>query len=184
MDLMTVVGIAAALAMDAFATAAAVIAGMPFPTYRHSFRLCWHFGLFQAGMPVLGWFGGSALSASSFNMFTRWTATGLLVLIGVKMLWEAGKNDRRQGRYDPTRGWSLVGLSLATSLDALAAGISIGLMGERIWFPATIIGLITLCLTYIGVRLGRKAGDRLGPWAERIGGVVLMVIGARILIFN
>ncbi len=181
MDFPTLFGIALALAMDAFATAAVVAAGIHRLTYRHTFRLAWHFGLFQAGMPVIGWWGGAALS-SHLTLLAHWFATGLLVMIGLRMIWESRRTKEMHESYDPTRGWSLVALSLATSIDALAAGISLGLIGVSIWMPALFIGLVTISLTYIGVRIGRGAGNLLGPWSERIGGVVLIVIGIRILI--
>ena len=183
MDLLTLIGIALALAMDAFATAAAVVAGLRRPTYRHTFRLSWHFGLFQAGMPVLGWLGGTALTSLT-RLFTRVVATCLLGMIGLKMIWDAGRSEKKFDRYDPTRGWSLVALSLATSIDALAVGISIGLMGDSIWVPAGVIGVITMVVTYVGVRIGKKAENLMGPWAERLGGAVLIAIGIRISFFS
>lgn len=181
MDLLTLFGLALALAMDAFATAAVVAAGLRQLTYRHMFRLAWHFGFFQAGMPVIGWWGGTALS-SFMTLFAHFIATGLLVGIGLRMIWESCSSEKTHKDYDPTRGWSLVGLSLATSIDALATGISLGLIGVSIWMPAAFIGLVTIVLTCIGVRIGRGAGHLLGPWSERIGGAVLIVIGVRILI--
>ena len=75
-----------------------------------------------------------------------------------------------------------MGLSIATSLDALAVGVSLGLIGLSIWVPAAIIGAVALVLTYVGTHIGRRAGSSLGQWAERIGGVVLIAIGSRILI--
>jgi len=181
LDILTLSGLALALAMDAFATAAVVAAGLHSLTYRHTFRLAWHFGLFQAGMPILGWWGGTAIS-SVLAFFAHLTATGLLVIIGLRMMWQSRTPDKMHDGYDPSRGWSLVGLSIATSIDALAAGISLGLIGVSIWMPAAFIGLITISLTYIGVRIGRRAGRFLGPWSERIGGIVLILIGIRILI--
>ncbi len=168
--------------MDAFATAAAVIAGVPNPTYRHTFRLAWHFGFFQAGMPVLGWLGGSALSSLT-HLLTRSAATVLLLIIGIRMIREAGKPREDSLNRDATRGWALVALSLVTSMDALAAGACIGLMGRSIWMPAVIIGVVTLLKTYGGVRIGKMAKSNFGPWAERLGGAVLLGIGLRVLIF-
>jgi manganese efflux pump family protein len=82
---------------------------------------------------------------------------------------------------DPTRGWSLVILSIATSLADLAVGASVGLLGFSIWVPAVAIGVVTTLLTVLATRLGRTAGYYLGKWAERVGGLVLMAIGSRIL---
>jgi putative Mn2+ efflux pump MntP len=179
-DLLTITGIAWALAMDAFAVAAAVAAGLPRLTARHTFRLAWHFGLFQALMPIIGWFGGSALS-SIIGAIGYWIAFALLVFLGLRMIWESRASDGRSKDDDPTRGWRLVGLSVATSIDALTVGVSLGLIGESIWIPAAVIGSVTIALTYFGIRIGHKAGSYVGPWAERIGGTVLILLGTRIL---
>jgi putative Mn2+ efflux pump MntP len=170
-----------ALAMDAFAVAAAVAAGLPRLTARHTFRLSWHFGLFQALMPIIGWFGGQALT-SIIGLLGDWLAFGLLVFLGLRMIRQSIQPEKRGRHYDPTKGWSLVGLSMATSIDAFAVGVSLGLIGLSIWVPAAIIGAVALVLTYVGTHIGRRAGDSLGHWAERIGGVVLIAIGSRILI--
>ena len=131
MDLFTLLGMAWALALDAFAVAAVVAAGLGRITFRHVFRLAWHFGFFQAAMPVAGWFGGTA--ASSFvAAFAHWAAAGLLCLIGLRMIWESRESEEPETGFDPTRGWSLVGLSVATSIDALAVGLSLGLIGISI----------------------------------------------------
>ncbi|MBW1801143.1 MAG: manganese efflux pump [Deltaproteobacteria bacterium] len=181
MDYLTLFGTAWALAMDAFAVAAVVAAGLDRVSFRHIFRLSFHFGLFQAGMPVAGWLGGSVVSSLT-AAFAHWIASGLLAFIGVRMIYESGKSDKCKDGYDPTRGWSLVGLSLATSIDALAVGISIGLMGISIWFPAAVIGIVTMMITYLGARIGHRVGNLIGPWAERIGGLVLIAIGIRIIV--
>ena len=181
LDPLTLFGTAWALAMDAFAVATAVAATLPQLTIRHTFRLSWHFGLFQAGMTVLGWFGGAALSSLMASV-DHWIAFGLLAFLGFRMIRESFLTEERAQNYDPTRGWSLVGLSVATRIDALAVGVSFGLIGHSIWIPSAVIGMVALVLTGAGVLIGRGAGRALGRWAERIGGVVLIGIGTRILI--
>ena len=183
MDLLTILGTAWALAMDAFAVGAAVAAGLPRMTARHTFRLSWHFGLFQALMPIIGWAGGSVVS-SFIGVIGNWIAFALLSFLGIRMIRQSFQKENRSLDYDPTRGWSLMALSMATSLDALAVGVSLGLIGLSIWVPAAVIGAVALILTYIGTHIGRRAGDRLGPWAERLGGLVLVAIGGRILILQ
>ena len=181
MDLLTILGTAWALAMDAFAVATAVAAGLPRMTARHTFRLSWHFGLFQALMPIIGWTAGSVLS-TFIGFIGNWIAFGLLTFLGIRMIRQSFHTDKQSHDYDPTRGWSLIGLSMATSLDALAVGVSLGLIGLSIWVPAAIIGIVALVLTYVGTHIGRRVGSTLGPWAERTGGAVLIAIGGRILI--
>lgn len=167
--------------MDAFAVGAAVAAGLGVITFRHTFRLTWHFGLFQWMMTVIGWYGGEGISRFMSGL-NHWIAFGLLVALGAKMLYESRHPEERAEGFDPTRGWSLVGLSVATSIDALAVGVTFSLVGMSVWMPALVIGIAALLMTFVGMRLGRTAGAHLGGWAERIGGGVLIVIGVRILV--
>lgn len=182
MDSWTILGLAWALAMDAFAVATAIAAGLADRlTSRHTFRLSWHFGLFQSMMTLIGWLGGAGLAALMGGI-DKWLAFGLLSFLGLRMIRQSRHPESQQRSYDPTRGWSLVGLSLATSMDALAVGVSLGLIGVAIWLPAGVIGMVAMVLTYTGTRIGKKAGQHLGQWAEGLGGVVLLIIGCRILI--
>jgi len=183
MDDLTLLGTAVALGMDAFAVGAAVAAGLERLTFRHTFRLTWHFGLFQSLMTFLGWLGGAGLSAFLFGM-NDWIAFGLLLALGVNMIRESMSDEERTDRFDPTRGWSLVGLSVATSIDALAVGVSLSLIGMTILKPALLIGITALLMTFAAMRLGRRAGSHLGQWAERAGGIVLILVGFRILLLN
>lgn len=98
------------------------------------------------------------------------------------MIRQSFKSEDRVSDFDPTRGWSLVGLSVATSIDALAVGLTFGLVGMAIWTPALVIGITASLMTLVGTGLGRRVGIHLGEWAERAGGIVLMVIGIRIVV--
>jgi putative Mn2+ efflux pump MntP len=98
------------------------------------------------------------------------------------MIRQSYHTDDRRRNYDPTRGWSLVGLSVATSIDALAVGLTLGLVDVAIGTPALVIGLTALLMTLAGTGLGRKAGLHLGEWAERMGGAVLILIGIRVVV--
>lgn len=183
MDDLTLFGTAVALGMDAFAVGAAVASGLERLTFRHTFRLTWHFGLFQSLMTFLGWLGGSGLSTFLFGM-NDWIAFGLLLALGVNMIRESMSDEEQTNRFDPTRGWSLVGLSVATSIDALAVGVTLSLVGMTILKPALLIGITALVMTLAAMRLGRRVGSHLGQWAERGGGIVLILVGFRILLFN
>lgn len=183
LDLLTLLGTAIALAMDAFAVATVVSACLPAITSRHIFRLSWHFGFFQGVMPILGWLLGTVFS-SLVASYTYWISTALLVFIGGRMIRESRQEKDESCSYDPTKGWSLVGLSVATSIDALAVGLSIGLLGISIWIPALVICIITIIITCIGMSIGRAAGRFLGPWAEVSGGIILIIIGLRIFLMQ
>lgn len=175
--------IACALAMDAFAVA--LVAGLALEplTRRHVFRLAFHFGLFQALMPVLGWAAGSAvhryIAASD-----HWVACGLLAIVGGRMIRGAfaRPEERTASRTDPTSGWPLVMLSIATSVDALAVGLSLAMIGAAILVPALVIGLVAAGFTATGMLLGRRIGSAWGQRVEVVGGLILIAIGIQIVI--
>jgi putative Mn2+ efflux pump MntP len=168
--------------MDAFAVS--IGAGLTLKTVdaRQTFRLAWHFGLFQAMMPVLGWLAGLSI-ANWIAPVDHWIAFGLLAVIGAKMIYEALKDaDGDAPRSDPTKGWSLVLLSVATSIDALAVGLSLALLDVDIWYPAVVIGLVAGAFTAVGMQLGTRFGALLGRRMEVVGGVILIGIGVQILV--
>lgn len=175
-------GIALGLAMDALAVAIATGIVLGRVSGRQTFRLSWHFGLFQFLMPVIGWLAGLSVEAY-LSGYGPWLAFVLLGFIGGKMIREAlrGPEDERTAASDPTRGISLVLLSLATSVDALAAGLSLGVLRIRIWYPAVVIGIVAGVLTAIGMHVGAPLGNRFGRKIEVLGGLVLIGIGFKIL---
>ena len=183
MSFLTILAIAVALAMDAFAVA--IAAGISLGTigFRQNFRLAWHFGLFQALMPVMGWFAGLTVR-DLIARFDHWVAFALLLFVAQGMLREAfGKKDEDKPFKDPTKGATMVLLSVATSLDALAVGLSLSMIGVSIWMPAAVIGVVACAFTTIGMHLGKtiaKAG-RLQRYADALGGIVLVLIGLNIL---
>lgn len=180
MDAITLFGLALALAMDAFAVALGTGTVLSRLTGRHLFRLGFHFGLFQALMPVLGWLAGLTI-IDWVQAWDHWIAFALLAFIGGRMIFEACSDDEKPDDRDPTRGLNMVMLSIATSIDALAVGFSLSVIGVSIWFPALIIGLVAGILTIIGMLIGKHIGDRWGARVEIIGGVVLIAIGSKIL---
>ena len=195
MTLFAIFALAVALAMDAFAVAVATGIRLGAATGRQTFRLAFHFGLFQFFMPVLGWFLG--LTVRGFiEQWDHWVAFALLGFIGVNMIRESFGQERdaddggsRQAAdalahpSDPTRGFSLIMLSVATSIDALAVGLSFALLNMSVWFPSAVIGVVCAVLTTAGLYLGKtlSRAEALGKRAELIGGLVLLVIGLKIL---
>jgi len=183
MEFSTILLIALALAVDAFAVALAAGVSLCQVNSRQVFRLAWHFGFFQAGMNILGWLGGITVR-SWIESFDHWLAFGLLAFVGGKMIWEAIREAKEEGEgADPTRGRMLLTLSIATSIDSLAVGLSFAVLGVSVWLPSLIIGLVAAGLTVLGLRLGCLVGatSRLGSRAEIIGGLVLIGIGLKIL---
>ncbi len=172
--------IAVGMATDAFAVCLAAGALNETRGPRPAFRLAFHFGLFQFIMPVLGWLAGATMEPLIRN-YDHWLAFGLLGFVGVRMINSALRGHARQSE-DPSRGWTLVLLSVAVSIDALAVGLSLGLLGIFVWYPAIFIGVMTGILSLVGLRVGQGLGSQFGKPAEIIGGVVLIGIGLRILL--
>ena len=181
MDAITLTGLALALAMDAFAVALGTGAVLSRLTGRHLFRLGFHFGLFQALMPVIGWLAGLTIM-QWVEAWDHWIAFSLLAIIGGRMIYEAFSDEEKTDDRDPTKGLSLVLLSIATSIDALAVGFSLSVIGVSIWMPALVIGLVAGILTIVGMLLGGRIGDRWGSRVEIFGGLVLIAIGVKILV--
>jgi len=172
--------IAFGLAMDAFTVSICAGANGKTEGIRPVFRLSFHFGLFQFLMPVAGWYFGSHISEYISN-FDHWIAFILLSYVGIKMIKSGRRNKSEVCTTDFTRGKSLILLSIATSIDALAIGLSLGVLNVDIWYPAIIIGLITSGLSLIGIKVGTKLGISLGGKMEIIGGIFLILIGLKIL---
>lgn len=175
--------IALALAVDAFAVALATGVALPRVSPRHTFRLAWHFGLFQGGMCFLGWAGGLSFR-HLIEAYDHWLAFALLFLVGVRMIHESLTRDGEDtSATDPTKGFSLVILSVATSIDALAVGLSFAFLQTNILLPTLIIGVIAAVLTALGLHLGKmlRHAGRLATIAEISGGLVLIAIGIKIL---
>lgn len=182
MNWVVVLSIALGLAMDAFAVSIAVGSRLERLSFRPLFRLSFHFGLFQFLMPILGWFLGSRVERV-VDSFASWLAFALLAYIGVRMIRESRMAASHNITLsDPTRKWSLVMLSLATSIDALAVGFSMALLGIDLWTAAVVIGVVACVMTAIGMSFGRALGERFGRLMELLGGLILIAIGVKTLI--
>lgn len=181
MDFAAVLLIAIGLAMDAFSVS--VCSGMCFRDMRFygALRMAGFFGAFQAGMPVAGWLGGTLL-AEYISGFDHWIAFGLLAVIGGKMIVESIRRGPEECPPDPLRLGMLLVLSVATSIDALAVGISLAVLDTTIAGPVAVIGLVTFGLSLMGVCLGKRCGDIFHGKIEIVGGVILIGIGLRILL--
>ncbi len=183
MDFISVFLVAIALAVDAFSVAVATGVMLRKVDTRQTFRLAWHFGLFQAGMTLIGWTLGTAIRPFVMNI-APWVAFALLLFVGGRMIYDVlTRKEENEACKDPTRGGTMVFLSVATSIDALAVGLGFSLLEVDAWFPALVIGVVALVLTASGLHLGRLLGSakRIGPVAEIVGGVVLIGIGFNIL---
>jgi len=182
MDLWTVLVIAVGLAMDCFAVSLGVGTTGQANSARPIFRLSFHFGLFQAGMCLVGWLAGSAVLPLIAG-FDHWVALALLAFVGIRMVREGLRGEGQEaGGEDPSRGASLIMLSLATSIDSLAVGLGLAMLRTSILGAALIIGLVSAIFAAVGVLAGGKLGQRFGKRMEIVGGLVLVAIGIRVVI--
>ena len=189
MSFLTVFAIAVALAMDALAVSLTAGIRLRCVDAGHTLRMAGTFGGFQFAMPIIGWALGIGAQKYIEN-YDHWLAFALLAFVGVRMLREAWENRGKPAeecKYaDPTRGSSLWLLGIATSVDALAVGLSLALLKVDVWFPAVIIGVVCFCITAGGLHLGKlicriPALSGLGNKANALGGLVLIAIGLKIL---
>ncbi|MGW8322191.1 MAG: manganese efflux pump MntP [Thermodesulfobacteriota bacterium] len=174
--------IAVGLGMDTFAVG--VGSGTVFepPMKRSVFRLCFHFGLFQSLLFLAGYFAGTSI-VEVIAAWDHYIALGLLLFVGLRMIWEGiSRGDEEAQRADPSRGWRLVILSVATSIDALAVGLSFGVLAREVLFPAVVIGGVSFAMTLVGILLGRRLQASFGKYAEILGGLILIGIGVKIFL--
>ena len=180
MTIFEIIIIAAGLAMDASAVCLSAAAAGFAKDGRAVFRLCFHFGLFQFLMPVLGWFLGINF-VSYFKAFDHWIAFFLLAFVGIRMIREGMDTSSEVQKNDPSRGMTMVLLSVATSIDALAVGLSFAMLDVNIWYPSIIIGVITAGMSFAAIKIGTGLGVLFGKRMKIFGGIVLVIIGSRIL---
>jgi manganese efflux pump family protein len=181
MGLIEILLISVGLAMDAFAVSICAGTNKLTRGRRPTFRLSFHFGLFQFLMPILGWFLGTGIQ-KYIEVYDHWVVMGLLGFVGLKMIKSGLNKDTDMKKGDLSKGMNLIIVSIATSLDALAIGISFAMLQTSIWYPSLIIGIVTASLSVIGVQLGNKLGTKFGKKMEILGGIILILIGIRIFI--
>lgn len=180
MDYVALVLISIGLAMDAFAVSICKGLAMREPTVRSMVIVGLWFGVFQALMPVIGYALGTAVY-DFISDFDHWVAFILLALIGVNMIRE-GLSKEDEDVDDSLAFRTMLLLAIATSIDALAVGISLAMDGSNIYVSAAVIGIITFVISAVGVRIGGVFGNRYGKHAEIAGGIILILIGLKILL--
>jgi manganese efflux pump family protein len=181
LDIISLLLLAVGLSMDVFSVSAATGCGMGKVGRNQMLRLAFFFGAFHVFMPVIGWYAGDRV-AELIAGYDHWLAFLLLAFVGGRMLFEGIRGDEG---VDPSRILqlrSLIVFSLAVSIDSIAIGLSFGLSGVPILFPSLLIGATAFVFTYIGVMVGCKTGEWIGRWSEIAGGLVLLLIGLRILL--
>jgi len=180
-DPFTTLLLAVGLAMDSFSVSICSGATLNGSRIPQALRIGAVMGGFQAAMPVLGWLGGSALSDLICRV-DHWIAFGLLLFIGGRMVYEAIWGDGDCTMLDASRWRVLLGLGVATSIDALAVGLTLAVLGTSILVPVLAIGAVAFGLSFVGVLIGCQAGRVLRDRVPALGGVILIGIGAKILV--
>lgn len=181
MSLLTVFLISLGLAMDAFAVSIGIGVSTPVNKIRVALRTAITFGFFQSIMPIIGWFGANQFKDLITN-YDHWVAFVILLLIGIKMMYESRKIDKVCKKDESCIGnLKLFVLAIATSIDALAVGVSFSFLNIYITLPVIVIGLVTFVLSFIGVELGNRLGCYAKSKAEILGGSILIVLGIKIL---
>lgn len=186
MDILVLIGIAIGLSIDAFTVSVTNSTIIKNLGLKHGLRMSIFFGFFQMIMPIIGWAAGLTFS-QYIQSFDHWIAFSLLALVGGRMIW-AGVFDNKQSdtannqnnkdcRHLPT----LLVLSIATSIDAMAVGLSFALIKISVIFPSIIIGIITFFMSLTGYFIGKKIGEKLNLKLDIIGGLILIAIGIKIV---
>ena len=180
MQILTIIVIAVGLAMDAFVVS--IVSGGAYKQLRvkHALRLAIFFGGFQALMPIIGYLAGLSVRDYIQN-YDHWVAFGILSAVGGKMIYESLKIESVEKNMDPSNIFVLLTLSVATSIDALAIGITLSLITNSIITAVIIIGLVTFILSYLGIIIGKKFGHFFENKIEALGGIILISLGLKIL---
>ena len=181
MSIIEIALIGVGLAMDAFAVSICKGLAMRRMNYKKAIIIAAFFGVFQALMPALGYVLGTTF-ANKIAAIDHWIAFILLALIGANMIKEALSSDDDECQDDSLRLGDLIMLSIATSIDALAVGITFAFFNVSLLLSVSMIGIITLIICVIGVKVGNVFGEKYKSKAELAGGLILIVMGAKILI--
>ena len=185
MNLLTTILLALGMSVDAFAAALARGAGSLHYTWQQTVKTALIFGIVETITPLIGWLAGS-MAQKFIAEYDHWLAFGLLLALGLKMIWGALHDDDEAAAADgnPTDATLLLTVvtAIATSIDSMVVGVGLAFLDANIWLTALAIGTSTTIMAAVGLRLGRLLGQKIGSRAEMAGGVVLIGIGTFILL--
>ena len=181
MELIAILIIAVGLAMDTFAVS--IVSGAAYRQLKikHALRMAIFFGGFQAVMPLIGSLAG-LVARELIAGYDHWVAFGLLSAVGCRMIYESFKIKTAKGNFDPSNILVLLALSVATSIDALAIGVTLSLLKISIITAVVIIGAVTFILSCAGVFIGKKFGHFFENKIEAVGGIILIALGVKIVV--
>lgn len=181
MEILTIFLLAIGLSFDSFAVSVCSGLNLPHIRFIQAVKIALFLALFQAFMPLIGWLVGNSMK-SIIEPVDHWIAFGLLSLIGGKMVIESLINSEEREIKNPLQIKVILTLSVATSIDALAVGFSFSTILDQILFAVVVIGAVTFIASMLGILLGKKTGPKINRYAEVTGGVILIVIGLKLLI--
>ena len=179
-EFITIFLISIGLCFDSFAVSVSSGLMMKHINFFEAMKISFSLALFQGMMPLLGWLAGKKISEYLSN-YDHWIAFGLLLIIGIRMIWESQKHEENK-TINPLNIWFLIYISLATSIDALIVGLSFAFFETKIYTSIIIIGVVTFIASMLGILFGKKAGAHLGKKMEILGGIILIVIALKILL--
>lgn len=181
MEYITILLVAIGLSFDSFAIS--VSSGLIIKKIDlfNAMKIAFSLAFFQALFPVIGWYIGTEV-VEYIKDYDHWAAFLLLLLIGCKMIYDNLRSGSEDKKFNPLHFGTLIALSVATSIDALAVGFSFGLIDINIWLTALIIGFVTFAFSMLGIFLGKRTEGRFGKRMEILGGIILIGIGIKILI--
>lgn len=182
MSIAEILLIAVGLSMDSLAVSIAAGIVMDKFKIRNILRIAFFMALFQGVMPFLGWLAGTSFS-NQIQDYDHWIAFVLLTLLGAKMIKEGlSGDDEEDANFDPTKIVTIISLAFATSIDALAVGVSFAFLNMKVAMPSIIIGVTTFLFSFLGATFGTKFGNKYNLPMEIIGGIILIGIGLKILV--
>jgi putative Mn2+ efflux pump MntP len=180
MELFTIFLIAISLSFDTFAVSISSGLILRKIDFFNATKIAVTLAVFQAAMPVMGWLAGSGIKTYA-ESFDHWIAFGTLALLGGKMIYESFKTDPEDRSFNPLNIRVMIGMAIATSIDALIVGFSFALLNYKIVVSIGIIGAVTYIVAMLGMLFGKKIGARMGRRMEILGGLMLILIGIKIL---
>ncbi len=181
MELITLLALALGLSFDTFAVSLSCGLVQTRIHFWHAVKVAFIMAIFQGGLPLAGYYLGVSFRGI-IEPLDHWLAFGLLFLLGVRMIYEGFNNDGSEANRDITKMTILIVMGISTSIDAFVVGISLGFLDADIWISAIVIGIITFLASMIAIRLGKSVGGKLGLRVEVAGGLILILIGIKILI--
>jgi putative Mn2+ efflux pump MntP len=181
MDFLFLLILAIGLSFDTFAVSISCGLVVRKITFWNASRIALSLALFQGLLPLIGWFFGNELRPLLAD-YDHWIAFGLLTILGIKMIMESLSADKEERKFDPLKFWVMIYLSLATSIDALVVGFGFAMLQVHIFWAIAIIGGVTFLVAMLGMLIGKQTGNKFGKRMEIVGGLILILIGIKILV--